>query len=133
MQKGRLQTQHITATGSGCAPVVVHLAGVAPHGAALECPMAVSLSISNTMQRRLGPLHLVLQPAAGSNTAAPFLMIGQQSVRIDEGVPPLTTISLQVMLLPVVTGMRTLSGVCVLDDAARLVATLPDTSIFVRN
>lgn len=132
VQKGRLTTQHITAAGLGGPTVVVHMRGVPPHGAALECPMAVSLSISNTTRRPLGSLHLVLQSAAGSITAEPFLMIGQQSERM-ESVPPRSTVSLHLMLLPVVTGMQTLSGACVTDDAARLVATLPDTTIFVRN
>lgn len=131
-QSGRLQTEHITAASFGRPPVSLQLSKPITDGAAVECPLPLVLCVSNATSRRLGPLRVTLSSAKGTIAGQPFVMIGPQSVKLDDGVSAMGSVSFEVTLLPVLTGMQPLVG-AVSDDTGRIIATLPDTHIYVRN
>ena len=130
VQRGRLQTQHISAAALGHPAVYLQLSGV-PEGrrVKLERPVTVRLQVVNSTQLRLGPLHVGLPEAKG--VTRPFFVVGPLTTIFNDGIPPRSAASAALTLLPAVCGVQTLSGLTVSDDEGRIVATLQHASMFV--
>ena len=128
VQPGRLQTQHISATGIGQPAVALQLVDAPAAGVALEHPFTVALRLTNSTERRLGPLHVAL---ADLPTGAAFLSAGTETVTIDD-VAPHSSATVLLTLVPTAAGVQTLSGLDALDASGKIVTSLQPASIFVK-
>lgn len=68
MQPGRLQTQHISATGIAQPSIALTLVGVPASGATLDHPFTAALQLTNGTDHPLGPLQVLSHPSLHATT-----------------------------------------------------------------
>mmetsp|Transcript_3812 Transcript_3812/g.10967 ORF Transcript_3812/g.10967 Transcript_3812/m.10967 type:complete len:387 (+) Transcript_3812:335-1495(+) len=126
-EPGRLQTQHITSTGVGQPSVALSLVEAPSEGVTLDHPFTAALRLTNGTDHRLGPLQVAVGelPAGGA-----FMPAGPQAVAFQD-VPPHSSATVSVTLVPTLGGVQSLTGLSALDATGRIVASLRPTSIFV--